>query len=168
MEIIKSQYKEQQNIIKNKETKFEEIVKIAEKAANEALKYKNESKERDTQIISLHKQLEEKKKQLAAAASKISKLSNNIMGDLTKQLEAKIKEIEMLKEMLRSSKIELTGKDKEIKRLKSKKAATNRSKYPAAVIKQMPEPEEEQYSPEESIMKSATAVKDQSNSISLN
>ena len=72
------------------------------------------------QVANLAKQLEEKKKQVALAQSKVKNLSENIMGEITKQLENKIKETEMLKEMLRSSKIELGGKDKEVRRLRAK------------------------------------------------
>ncbi len=71
-------------------------------------------------MASLAKQLEERKRQLAMAHNKIKNLSDNIMGEITKQLESKIKETEMLKEMLRSSKIELSGKDKEVRRLRAK------------------------------------------------
>lgn len=131
-------------------------MKLAEKATNEALKCKGETKEKDAQITSLNRQLEEKKKQLGVASNKINKLTNNIMSDLTKQLEGKIKEIEMLKEMLRSSKIELSGKEKEIKRLKSKKSFTqNRIKK---IEKQM-EFSEENKSPDRSITKSKSFTK---------
>ena len=100
-------------------------MKLVERATIKAEKFKEAYKEKDVQAMSLAKQLEEKKKQLAAAQNRIKVLSNNIMAEISKQLEGKIKETEMLKEMLRSSKIELAGKDKEVKRLKAKLGAAS-------------------------------------------
>ncbi len=90
--------------------------------------------EKEAINVNLCKKLDEKKRQLAAAQAKIKALSSNVINELAKQLEGKIKEVEMLKEMLRSTKIELTGKDKQMQRLKAKLSTsiTSRRKLPKA------------------------------------
>ena len=94
--------------------------KLAQLATNSAERFKEQSKIKDQQIINLSKQVEMTRKQLIASQTKLKTISTNVMPDMTKNLEGKIKEVEMLKEMLRSSKIELGGKEREIKRLRSK------------------------------------------------
>jgi len=109
--------------LQKKEQKIDELMKLATQATETAEKHKEYSKEKDTQISNISKQLDSTRKQLVAAQNKVKMLSGKIMQEMSKQLEAKIKETEMLKEMLRSGKIELTGKEKEIKRLKAKLAS---------------------------------------------
>ena len=72
--------------------------------------------------MTLSKQLEQSRKHYIDSQNKVKAITNNIIPELTKNLESKIKETEMLKEMLRSSKIEIGGKEREIKRLKAKLA----------------------------------------------
>lgn len=120
LELLKTQYKEQQNTLQKRSEKIEDLAHLCERATAEAEKFKELSRDKDTQIASLFRQLDEKKRQLTAAQNRIKALTTTIMAEITKQLESKIKETEMLKEMLRSSKIELSGKEKEIKRLRSK------------------------------------------------
>ena len=120
MNLTHTQYKEQRNALQKKDAKLEELAKLATTATEAAEKFKEHAKEKETQILSLSKHVEAVKKQLAGAQSKIKMLSGNIMTDMTKQLETKVKEAEMLKEMLRSTKIELAGKEKEIRYLRSK------------------------------------------------
>ncbi len=80
----------------------------------------NQCSEKDATIDGLCRQLEEKRRLLSGAQNKLKAINSGMVAELTKQLEGKIKEVEMLKEMLRSSKIELTGREKEIKRLRAK------------------------------------------------
>ena len=105
-----------------KESKMEELSQLATRAIESAEKYKEETKEKDQLIVMLNRQMEEKKRHLNAAQNKIKMLSQNVVGEMTKQLEMKIKETEVLKEMLKSAKIEIMGKDKQIKRVRAKMA----------------------------------------------
>ncbi|MDR3548406.1 MAG: hypothetical protein P4M11_09120 [Candidatus Pacebacteria bacterium] len=86
----------------------------------EAEKLRDQSKVKDVQNATMSRQLEDRKKQLVTAQNRIKTLSNSIMLEITKQLETKVKEGEMLKEMLKSAKIEIAGKDKELRRLRGK------------------------------------------------
>eukprot|EP00826_Nyctotherus_ovalis_P008927 TRINITY_DN12323_c0_g2_i1.p1 TRINITY_DN12323_c0_g2~~TRINITY_DN12323_c0_g2_i1.p1 ORF type:complete len:198 (+),score=71.43 TRINITY_DN12323_c0_g2_i1:394-987(+) len=82
---------------------------------------------KDKQIAFFIRQTEAAKRQLATSQNRVKELTGNFVPELTKQLEGKIKEIEMVKEMLKSSKIELNGKDRELKRLKAKLKVTEQS-----------------------------------------
>lgn len=118
--VLKIQYKKQQELLKIKDENIEELSKL-----NNSQKLKIEESMRqiensENHIVFYMKQAEIAKKKFIDSQKQIEKLKGNLVQGITKQLEAKIKESEMIKEMLKSAKTELNGKEKEIKRLKAK------------------------------------------------
>ena len=120
MKGMKERYEEQDLKFEAQQMKLEELARLAKLATTSAEKFKDQFKKKERETISMGKQLDCVKKQYALSQIKIRNLSDNIVNEMTLQLEGKIKENEMLKEMLKSNKIELMGKEKEIKRLKGK------------------------------------------------
>ena len=140
---VKGQYKEQQELLKQKDMKVTELVKLTKEATNYAETLKGQVKDKDEQISFLIKQIDVTKRQLSFAQKKIKSLTGNVILELTKQLEGKIKEVEMVKEMLKSSKIELGGKEREIKLLRMKLAGLSKNiskSKPRGMRKNSPKP----------------------------
>ena len=106
--------------LKIKDIKFEELGKLAQLATASAERYKEQCKNKDQQLGAMAKQLDMARKQFIAVQTKLKTVASSVVPELTQNLESKIKEVEMLKEMLRSNKIELSGKEREIRRLKGK------------------------------------------------
>lgn len=129
MRLLKAQYKEQQNTLKSKEDKIVELVKLTREATDYAESLKTQIRQKDEQLVFLIRQVEGAKKQLAAAQKKVKSLTGEVVVEMSKQLEGKVKEVEVLKEMLRSSKIELGGREREVRQLKARLSA--QAKRPA-------------------------------------
>ena len=110
----------QSNSLKKKEGQIKELSELADIGANAAEKIKEVCKERDEQIVILKRQLECSKKQIAISQNKFKSLTNGVVADITKQLDIRTKEVEMLKEMIKTSKKETMYKEKEIRRLTRK------------------------------------------------
>jgi len=126
LNVIKEQYKELQNILKTKEDKINGSIKLAREATHYAENLKAQLKQKDEQQLILIRQVEYTKRQLLAAQKKIKTLTGEVVVEMSKHLEGKVKEVEVLKEMLKSSKIELGGKDREIRMLKMKLSAQSK------------------------------------------
>ncbi len=78
-------------------------------------------------IGTLLKQSEDLYRQLGLSQKKaLSQRPRNdcIVSELTKQLEIRIKDVEMLKDMLRSSKIDLLRREREVKHLRARMVAS--------------------------------------------
>ena len=99
---------------------IKEATKAIEFLQKEAKKGCPNCENKENTILSLYRQLDDKKHQIVELQSKMKILNSGIINDLTTKLEDKFKEIEILKEMLKSNKIEMAGKEKELKRIRSK------------------------------------------------
>ena len=107
-------------LIEEQNKDIEEKSEKINAAMNEVNIYKNEAEKNDNYIKNIEKQLKDYKIKVNSVTSKLNRLKGGKIAELQKKNRDLSSELEMLKEMMKSSKNELRSKDISIKKFKKR------------------------------------------------